>query len=413
MGAACGGSSQGDSGFGVVQSSLSRDTSPQVPSADLQTLVSDNTTFAFDCYHQLTAGDETSNVFFSPYSESIALAMTYAGAAGQTAQQMASALQFDLPAPELNAAFDALDLALASRSQGQAGADGQPFKLDVVDSLWGDKSLTFEKPFLDTLAVDYGAAVRVVNFAGEPDASRVTINDWVSAQTDDLLQNLLPEGSVSSDTVFVVVNAIDFSAGWATPFQASSTQPATFTRLDGTTEQVPMMNGYFETGYASGPGWQAVELPYAGNTTSMVVVVPEAGQFASVESMLTSSFAESVFSSFTNAGVTLSMPKFTVQGATLSFKKELTSLGMVDAFSAAADFSGISGTPISLSDVLQQAIIDVDESGTRAAAATAVIGVATGAPSDTATVNVDRPFFTIIRDGPTNAILFLGRILDP
>jgi serpin B len=409
-----GSSSQGGSGFAVVKSSLARNTSPQVPASDQATLTVDNTKFAFDFYHALTAGDAKSNVFYSPYSASIALAMTYAGAQATTAQQMASALDFELPPARLHAAFDALDLALASRAQGQSGADGQPFKLNVIDSMWGDKALTFEQPFLDTLALDYGAMVRSVDFLHAPDAARVTINDWVSSQTDSLIQNLLPPGSIDSATVFVLANAIDFSAGWLMPFQASSTKPGTFHRLDGSTTTPPTMSEYLETAYASGSNWQAVELPYAAGTTSMVLLVPNAGQFTAVESSLSGSFFQSLFASPGGAGVTLSMPKFTIQGATVSLKTELTALGMVDAFSpTAANFSGITKTQVNLSDVLQQAYIEVDETGTKAAAATAVIGVTTSAPAVNVTLTVDRPFFAIIRDNPTGTVLFVARVLDP
>jgi serpin B len=398
----------------VVQSPLSRDVSPQVASADLATLARDNTTFAFKFYQALAAGDRTNNVFFSPYSVSIALAMTYAGAQGETAKQMASALDFELAPAQLHPAFDALDLALASRAQGQSGADGQPFKLNVVDSMWGDKRVTFEKPFLDTIAIDYGAVVRVVDFLHAPDAARVTINDWVSVQTDNLIQNLLPQGSIASDTAFVLVNAIDFSAGWATPFQASSTKPGPFHRLDGSSTQPSMMSGYLETTYASGAGWRAVDLHYAAGATSMTLVVPDAGQFATVESSLTGDFVQSVVASLMLTGVTLSMPKFTIQGTTVSLKKELTALGMADAFSpAAADFGAMTTIPVALSDVLQQAFIEVDETGTKAAAATAVIGTLTSGLSNSATLTVDRPFFAIIRDDPTGTVLFVARVLDP
>jgi serpin B len=413
--AACSGSrSPAGAGFAVVKSSLARDTSPRVPAADQATLTADNRKFAFSLYHELTAGDEASNVFYSPYSVSIALAMTYAGAQGTTAQQMASALDFELPPARLHAAFDALDLALASRAQGQSGADGQPFQLNVVDSMWGDETLTFEQPFLDTLAVDYGAMIRTVDFLHAPDAARVTINDWVSSETSSLIQNLLPPGSIGSNTACVLVNAIDFSAGWAAPFAASSTQPGTFHRLDGSTTKPPMMSEYLETTYASGSNWQAVALPYAGGTTSMVLIVPGAGQFTAVESALSGGFVQSVFTSLAFAGVTLSMPKFTIHGATVSLQTELKALGMVDAFSpSVANFSGMTKTPVSVADVLQQAYIEVDESGTKAAAATAVTVILTSAPSTNVTLTVDRPFFALIRDNPTGTVLFVARVLAP
>jgi serpin B len=174
-----------------------------------------------------------------------------------------------------------------------------------------------------------------------------------------------------------------------------------------------MMSEYLETTYASGSNWQAVDLPYAGNSTSMLLIVPQAGQFAAVESSLTGDFVGTVVQALATAGVTLTMPKFTIQGATISLKAELTSLGMVDAFTTAANFSGMTSEPVSLSDVLQQAYIEVDESGTKAAAATAVIGVTLAALSNTATVTVDRPFFAVIRDDPTGTVLFVARVLDP
>ena len=411
---ACGASSsQPGAGVSVVHSAQSRNTSPQVPAVDMGILAADNTKFAFDFYQKLAAGDDTGNLFFSPYSVSIALAMTYAGAKGETAQQMATTLDFELPSARLHPAFDALDLALASRAQGQSGADGQPFELNVVASVWGDRSLSFEQPFLDTLAVDYGAAVRTVDFSHAPDASRVAINDWASSQTDHLIENLLPPSSIGPDTLFVLVNAVDFSAGWATPFQASSTQPGTFHRLDGSTTQPPMMSEYLETTYAAGSGWQAVALPYAGRTTSMVLIVPDADQLGAVESSLSGDFVKSVFSSLAFAGVTLTMPKYTIQGATVSLKTELNALGMVDAFTDAADFGAMTKVPVLLSDVLQQAYLQIDETGTKAAAATAAILIPTSAPAKNVTLAVDRPFFAIIRDDSTDTVLFVARVLDP
>src|SRR5579862_6126025 len=226
---ACGGASRSSQDYGVVQSSLARDTSPQAPASDLQTLVSGNTTFAFNLYHQIAAGNETDNLFYSPHSVSVALAMTYAGASAATASQMASALDFLLPPSTLHPAFDALDLQLASRAQGQAGDNGQPFKLNVVDSLWADKTFTFEKPFLDTLAQDYGTGLRTVDFMGAPETARGTINGRVSDQTDKLIPQLLPSGSIDAATRFVIVNAVYFNAGWLRPFPASATQPGAFT----------------------------------------------------------------------------------------------------------------------------------------------------------------------------------------
>jgi serpin B len=411
---ACSGASGSNQDYGVVQSSLSRDTSPQVASSDLQTLASGNTTFAFDLYHQIAAGNATDDLFYSPYSVSIALAMTYAGASSSTATQMATALDFQLPASALNPAFDALDLQLASRAQGQAGDDGQPFKLNVVDALWADKTFTFQKPFVDTLARYYGAALRTVDFESAPEMARGAINGWVSDQTGKLIAQLLPDGSIDANTRFVIVDAIYFNAGWESPFMPSSTQPSAFTHLDGSTAQVPMMNQILETGYASGSNWQATELRYAGGQTSMVIVLPQQGRFPEVEQGFDATFMSSVFSSLQTTEVTLSLPKFSITGATISLARELRTLGMTDAFDARkADFSAMTPQSVYISDVLHQAFVSVDENGTQAAAATAVIGETTSAIQNSASITVDRPFFFVIRDIPTGSVLFVGRALRP
>jgi serpin B len=415
--AACGGSSGSSThqDFGVVQSSLSRDMSPQVAPSDLQKLASDNTTFAFDLYHQVAAGNETDNLFYSPYSVSIALAMTYAGAAASTATQMAGALDFQLPQSTLHPAFDALDLQLASRAQGQAGDNGQPFKLNVVDALWGDKTFTFQKPFLDTLARYYGSGLRTVDFENAPDTARGAINGWVSDQTENLIPQLLPQGSIDSSTRFVIVNAIYFNAGWESPFPTSQTAPGAFTHLDGSKAQVPMMRqGDLETGYASGSNWQAVELPYAGGQTSMVIVLPQQGQLPQVEQGLDGGFVSSVFSSLATKPVNVTMPKFAIKGATISLAKQLGKLGMTDAFDPnKANFSALTEEPVFISDVLHQAYVSVDENGTQAAAATAVVGAGSAAPQNPVNFTVNRPFFFVIRDIPTNSVLFVGRVLAP
>jgi serpin B len=416
---ACGGPRGGwqgqPQGYGVVKSSLSRDTSPQVAPSDLQKLAQGNTTFALDLYHAITAGKESDDVFYSPYSVSIALAMTYAGAAGSTATQMAGALDFQLPQASLHPAFDALDLQLASRAHGQSVDGLQPFELKVVDSLWGDETFTFQKPFLDTLARYYGGALRTVDFVNAPDASRQTINGWVSDQTDALIPTLLGPGAITPDTRFVLANAIYFDAAWASPFDPQHTKAGAFTHLDGSTVQAQMMtHDVLETGYASGAGWAAVELPYAGNQTSMVVLLPDDGKFASVESVLDGAQVESIFASLKTTPVQVTLPKFTIQGATISLKNELSKLGMSDAFDPTkANFSALAAERIFISDVLHQAYVSVDENGTKAAAATGVIGVPTAVPQEPVTFDANRPFLFAIRDIPTNSVLFVGRVVDP
>ncbi len=413
LAAAC---SLGGEGFDTVQSSLPRDTSPNVPAADANQLAKDGTSFAIDLYKRV-AVDDSSNLFYSPYSISLALAMTYNGANGETAQQMAQALHFSLPVDRLNAAFDAVDLGLASRKNALDGEGHtiKGFQLNVADSLWGDKTLTLAQPFIDSVGTSYGAALRTVDFLHAAEPARSAINGWVSGQTNSKIVDLIPQGDVNSSTRLVLVNAIYFDAPWASPFSPNSTAPEAFAKLDGSSVQSSSMSQTLEAEYAQGDGWQAVELPYAGNQTSMVVVVPASGNFGGVEQKLSSDFVQAVFTSLApGVSVSLSLPKFQIKGATISLSQQLQALGMTDAFNPGkADFSKMAAEPLYISDVVHQAFVSVDEKGTEAAAATAVVMAGLAAPEKQVTLDVNRPFFFFIRDIPTSTVLFVGRVVDP
>ncbi len=413
---ACGGSTSApSSSTSIAQSSLARDMAPTVAPSDSAALSVSNTKFAADLYKVAGQAHAADNFFFSPYSISVALSMAYAGAKGSTATQMASAAHFDLAPEKLFPAFDALDLTLASRSK-PATSDGQGLDLHVVNSNWGEQTLAFQKPYLDTLAVSYGAGVRLTDFIHAPDAARMNINGWVSDQTNAKIVDLLPEGSLTSDTRFVLVNAVYFKAVWQTPFEPSATRPADFHKLDGSTASVDEMSTGGDFAYAASDNYEAVELPYLGGTTSMVVVLPREGKFASVDAALSGDMIQSTFTSLqAYSPVHVSLPKFTIKGATISIKDSLTSLGMKDAFdSSKADFTGIGDGGLFIGDVLHQAFIAVDEKGTEAAAATAVIGVGgSAAPTKVTEFNVNRPFLVFIRDIPTNTAIFAGRVTTP
>jgi serpin B len=402
--------------FDVVQSNQPRDTSPSVSSADAAQLAKDDAQFAIDLYKQV-AQDDSVNVFYSPYSISLALAMTYNGANGNTAAQMAQALHFSLPADRLNAAFDAVDLGLASRKNAldSNGNKVTGFELNVADSIWADKTLVMQQPFVDTLGQSYGAAVRLVDFITAPDPSRQAINGWVSQETNAKISDLIGQGDVDASTRLVLVNAIYFDAAWSTPFQASATHAEAFTHLDGSTVTENAMSQTLETSYTQGDGWQAVQLPYVGDQTAMVVVVPDSGKFASVESALSGDFVESVFAGLSFANVNVTLPKFSIKGATVHLAAALKALGMKDALDVnTADFSKMSVTEqLYVGDVLHQAFVSVDEKGTEAAAATAVVMKAGAAPGDPAVVDANRPFLFFVRDIPTNTVLFVGRVVDP
>jgi serpin B len=411
--ASCGDSGTSAPKVDSAKSSIQRVVDPQVPADDSNALASNNAAFAFDVYKQLILA--RSNLIFSPASMSIALAMTYAGAAGTTATEMAQTLHFTLPPERLHPAFNALDQALASRGQGQLGADGGPMRLNIVNALWAEKTYTFKSDFLDTLAANYGAGVNLLDFLHAPDPSRLTINAWVSDQTNGKIKDLLPGGSVSGATKLVLTDAVYFNAAWKTQFDPNNTSDGSFTLLDGSSVTAKFMGADLAgTPAMQGTNFVAASLPYADDRLSLLVVVPDAGQFTQVESSLDATALGTLVAGLTSQQVILGLPRFTVKtGATL--KDLLMALGMTSAFTfGPADFSGMDGTRnLYIGDVIHEAFIDVAEKGTEAAAATAVVMNGGGAAPTGLLVNADRPFLYFLRDQPTSAILFMGRVLDP
>ncbi|TES81943.1 MAG: serpin family protein [Dehalococcoidia bacterium] len=399
-------------GGDLLQSEEPRETAPEVSASDGATLVEGNSAFAFDLYQELRGAE--GNLFYSPYSISLALAMTYGGARGETEEQMADALRFSLPQNQLHPAFNALALELDSRGEGAEGRDGEGFRLNIVNAIWGQRDYEFLAEFLDLLAVNYGAGLRVLDFIGATEESRVTINDWVSDQTEGRIKDLIPAGAINSLTRLVLTNAIYFNAAWEYPFEEDMTEDGAFYLLDGGEVTVPMMRQTESFGYAEGDGYQAVELPYDGGELSMVILLPASGRFETFEATLDAAQVDGIIGSLEHRQVDLTMPKFEFDSS-FSLKDTLSALGMPIALSEMADFSGMAGNQeLFISDVVHKAFVSVDEEGTEAAAATAVIVGATAMPpSEAVEVTIDRPFIFLIRDIETGAILFVGRTLNP
>ena len=255
--------------FETARSTLSRNLSPDASPSDLQALAAGNNAFALDLYQALR--EEAGNLFLSPYSISLALAMTFAGARSETATQMAQVLHFTLPPERLHPAFNALDLELARRGEGAQGMDGEPFRLNIANAVWGQMDFPFKAPFLDTLAENYDAGVKLLDFQTAWEPARLLINDWVEEKTEDRIKDLIPEGAVDHLTRLVLTNAIYFNAAWAFPFQETATIDDTFHLPDGQSVSVPMMRQTAHFGYVDGEGFQAVELPYDGLELSMLL----------------------------------------------------------------------------------------------------------------------------------------------
>jgi serpin B len=283
----------------------------------------------------------------------------------------------------------------------------------MASSLWGRRDVPFLPGFLDLLAANYGAGLRVLDLAGNDESARMTINDWARQKTAGRITDLLPMGAVQGDTVLVLTNAIYFRASWQTPFDETATAPAPFHRLDGSTQDVPTMRLTAVLRQASTPDYDAVSLPYAGGKLSMLVAAARPGRFDALDGPLAPDTLAAVESALRPANVALRFPKLSFSAA-FSLAEELAALGMPLAFSDGADFSGMNGAGgLKLTDVVHKAFISVDEKGTEAAAASGVVVGPTSLPPPPIDLWIDRPFIFVVRDEPTRTILFLGRFADP
>jgi serpin B len=382
---------------------------PPKLSDDALNVAKSNNLFALDLYAQL--GKEEGNLFFSPYSISSALSMTYAGAKGKTAQEMASTLHFSLPEDRLHAAAGELVAFLNG-----SGKD-RPYQLSVANALWGQKGLNFLPQFLKLNETNYGAGLKEVDFVQATEPARKTINAWVEKQTNDKIKDLLKPGDLTAATRLVLTNAIYFKSPWQNKFWKESTKPEDFTLAAGTKAKVPMMHKVETTAYAEGGTLEIVAIPYKDHALSMVVLLPKkADGLPELEKQLSEANLIQWLKKLTAHQVDLKLPKFKVTSQ-INLKKQLSDMGMGLAFSGGADFSGMSTQEkLQISEVIHKAFVDVHEEGTEAAAATAVItmgGTAVPPPLPKVNFHVDRPFVYLILDTQSGAILFMGRVTNP
>jgi serpin B len=396
----------------VAKSDLARDSAPTIPATDKQILLEGNNAFAFDLFREVQG--EGGNLVFSPYSISLAVAMLYGGASGETASQIASSLHFTLPPDQLHPALNSLSLDLAQRPAQSKEVDRKnPMQLNIANAVWGQLDYPFEKAYLDLLAVNYGAGVRLLDFATAPDSARQEINDWVDQKTEGKIKDIMPPGSVELTTRMVLANAIYFKAAWQEAFGPNLTKDAAFNLLDGTQVQVPSMetNGEIPVRVSSGDGYQAVALPYKGELVEMVIILPDQGLFEAVEIGLDAAKYAAILDGMQPGSLTLFMPKFEFS-ADIDLKAVLSGMGMPLAFDEFnADLSGITRAErLYVYQAMHKAYILVNEAGTEAAAATIFAERPASLPRE---LHIDRPFIFIIRDVPTGTILFVGRMLNP
>lgn len=395
--------------YDTVRSTLER----QAPAAErepLAALVAGNTDFALALHRVL--GAQPGNLAFSPHGISSALAMVHAGARGESERQLTQGLEFRLPPPALHEAFNALDTALTA-----APAPGRPaeetFTLNIVNAVWKSVQQPLKQSYLDLLGRHYGAAVRRLDFARDAEAARRTINAWVAEATAGRIEDLLPAGSITALTRLVLTNAVYFHAAWALPFDPERTAPAAFRRLDGSEVSVPTMHQESRLPYARVAGTTAVQLPYAGDRAALLLLMPEEG-YPAFEAGLDAEDIAALVEALEPTRIALALPRFE-HGYRASLVSALEALGVRDIFDPQrADLSGIDGgRDLHVSEIAHQAFVRVDEAGTEAAAATAVVIGVTAMPAPAQPVRFDRPFLYLVRDLDTGAVLFMGRVVDP
>ena len=394
--------------FGMAWQSRARAPSP-LPADKLSALAAGNNRFAIDLYHHLAAKSH-GDLFVSPESISLALAMTYAGARGETAEQMAKTLHFDLPPEKLNADFAAI------LHQWNAGGEKNVYRLSIANRLWAKQGYTFLKPFLAITRDDFGAELAQLDFVHQTEAARTTINAWVAKETHDKIKDLIGAGALNADTRLVLTNAIYFKGDWLTPFAKTSTANGPFHLTADKTGDVPMMHERASFLYSGSADLQVLEMPYKGNDLAMVVLLPtKIDGLAGLEKSLTADRLANWLGGLRRHEVQVSLPKFKLTHA-IELSDVLSAMGMPLAFSANADFSGMNGKrDLSISAVIHKAYVAVDEKGTEAAAATAVVmrALAMRVPREIEHFNADHPFIFMIRDVHSGSILFLGRYTGP
>lgn len=352
------------------------------------------------------------NALISPYSIQSALVMAYAGAAGVTKEQMAATL-FYPPAGTLES-FAAMRPTMAA-----LGGEDSPITLTIADRLFGQVGYPFLSDYLSLLNEKFAAPLELADFIKSPRSAEKRINAWVEEQTRDRIKNLIPGGALTEDTRLVLVNAIYLKAPWAMSFSKSATADMSFQLTDGTRVNTPAMNQTETLGYLRGDGYVAVALPYKNPDLQFVVLLPDK-DLKSLEEKITASFLAGL-TDLPKERVALTLPKFKLEPPLLSLSKALIKLGMPSAFNeprGSADFSGIAPRQpndyLYISEVFHKTFIEIDEDGTEAAAATAVVMMrALSMPADPFKVLIDRPFLFAIQHRPSGTCLFLGRVVDP
>ncbi len=381
----------------------------QTKTTALTEVIEGNTAFALDLHQR--EHDQPGNLFFSPYSISTALAMTWAGARGRTEQEIARVLHFTLPQADLSRAFGALAERFAQIEKQKH------VSLSIANSLWCQRDYPFLKAFLDLNRTYFQAETRSVDFAHHSEAARGEINRWIEHKTQDRIRELLAPDQVMPATALVLCNAVYFRGKWVTQFDPKATATNVFFPRPGQRVAVPMMSGKMKLRSQAPGDLTLFVLPYTGKDLSMVILLPEAVDgLSALEQRLNAKVLTSWLAALDQAHESeaiVVLPKFKLN-CRLNLKDDLAAMGMASAFKPGADFSGMTpAEKLWISEVVHQALVDVNEEGTEAAAATTVVVTRSVNESHAPVFRVDHPFLFLIRERQTGSILFLGRVVDP
>lgn len=404
------GATSGQTSAPLTRSNLTYDNAPDVAPAEEQSFVDATNGCGLDLFRRMSAASEK-NLVFSPLSLSIALSMAYAGAAGDTAAQMKTVLRDPFGNNIYYRAMNRLLLDLRSRNRAAISAeDPRSIELAMVDAVWLQRGMSVRAPFLDILASHYDAGVHLADFKGNPDGERLNMNNFANDATKGQIKDLIPPGAIDELTRYVLLNAAYLKASWEHPFATQDTRDGVFRVAPATQVTVPMMQRVSGAmPYASGPNFQAVELPYLGGDLKMLIVLPAEGQLGAVRNSMDEAWLRAL--AFEDSAVFLTLPKFRISWGTEEFKDTLAAMGMSRAFDEnRADFSNITtDEKLHIAHALQKAFVGVDEFGTEAAAVTTYMGGGLGSPE---AMKVDHPFLFAIVD-KTGAVLFAGQVMDP
>ena len=400
---------------GVENGNLSPTTIAAPCGSPADSVPDTNNQFSASLYRELAAEEATGNIFFSPFSISSALAITYEGARETTADEIRSVFFFPVNQTVMRDGYAAENAAINSGNPG--------YTLNTANALWAEKTYIFLPAYTATAEQYYGANTTNLDFVNQPEVSRQTINAWVADQTNNKILDLLSSGSINSLTRLVITNAVYFKGTWKMQFDANRTRDAVFTRSDGTIVTVKMMEQTGEDAvypYAETPDLQMLSLPYTTKDKkglSMVILLSRHNDISAAVPYLDPANLSALEQNASTRQVKVYIPKFRVE-TQYSLPGTLSAMGMPTAFTNNADFSGMDGTKrLYINDIVHKACIEVNEEGTEAAAATGVMmgwGVAAHESEQPVPVfKADRPFLFLIQDNDTGTILFAGRMADP